>query len=46
MVTGDDRRTAEEVARGLGLDDVVAEAEPEDKLAVTRRFQADRRRGP
>ena len=41
MVTGDDRRTAQEVAQGLDLDDVVAEAEPQDKLAVTRRFQAD-----
>jgi heavy metal translocating P-type ATPase len=41
MVTGDDRQTAEEVAAALGLDEVVADAGPAAKLAVTRAFQAD-----
>jgi Cu+-exporting ATPase len=41
MVTGDDRRTAEAVARRLGIDDVVAEVVPEAKLDVVRRFQSD-----
>jgi P-type E1-E2 ATPase len=34
MVTGDDLATAEEVARGVGLDEVFADCGPEDKLAV------------
>jgi len=41
MVTGDDRATAEEVARGVGLDEVFADRAPEDKLAVMRTVQSD-----
>ncbi len=40
MVTGDHRRTAEVVARKLGLDEVVAEVRPQDKLEAVKRFQA------
>ena len=41
MVTGDDRATAEEVARGVGLDEVFADCRPEDKLAVLRTVQGE-----
>jgi heavy metal translocating P-type ATPase len=34
MVTGDDRATADEVARRVGLDEVFADCGPGDKLAV------------
>jgi Cu+-exporting ATPase len=43
MVTGDSRATADAVARKLGLDDVVAEALPDQKVAVVKRFQAEGR---
>ena len=39
MVTGDDRRTAEAVARRLGIDAVEAEVLPTDKADVVRRLQ-------
>ena len=41
MVTGDDRATAEEVARGVGLDEVFADCGPEDKLAVLRAVESE-----
>jgi heavy metal translocating P-type ATPase len=41
MVTGDDRATAEEVARGVGLDVVFADCGPVDKLAVLRGVESD-----
>jgi heavy metal translocating P-type ATPase len=41
LVSGDDRRTANAVARRLGIAEVVAEATPEDKLATIRRLQAE-----
>jgi heavy metal translocating P-type ATPase len=41
MVTGDDRATAEEVARGVGLDEVFADCGPEDKLAVLLAVESD-----
>ncbi len=44
MLTGDDRRTAEAVARGLGLDRVLAEVRPADKAAEIARLQEAGRR--
>lgn len=43
MLTGDSRSTAEAVASRLGLDEVVADVLPEDKLAVVRELQAEGR---
>ena len=40
MVTGDNRLTAEAIAREAGVDDFIAEAKPEDKLAMIRKEQA------
>ena len=40
MLTGDTRRTAEAVARVTGIDRVVAELLPDQKLDVVRRIQA------
>ena len=45
VVTGDNRRTAEAVARGLGIDEVIAEVLPADKAAAVRRLQAEGRGG-
>jgi len=41
MVTGDNRLTAAAIAAEVGVDDFLAEATPETKLALIRRYQAD-----
>ncbi len=39
MITGDNRLTAAAIAREAGVDDFLAEAKPEDKLALIRKEQ-------
>jgi len=39
MITGDDERTAQAIARELGIDRVQAEVLPEDKAAAVKQFQ-------
>jgi Cu+-exporting ATPase len=43
MLTGDHRTTAAAVARALGIDDVQAEVQPQEKGDVVRRLQAQGR---
>ncbi|NLW36657.1 potassium-transporting ATPase subunit KdpB [Syntrophorhabdus aromaticivorans] len=40
MITGDNQLTASAIAAEAGVDDFIAEAKPEDKLALIRREQA------
>src|SRR4030095_10264862 len=43
MLTGDSQVTAKAVARALGLDDVIAEVLPEQKVEAVRRLQGEGR---
>jgi K+-transporting ATPase ATPase B chain len=43
MITGDNRLTAAAIAAEAGVDDFLAEATPEDKLALIRKYQLDGR---
>ncbi len=43
LVTGDNEATARAVAREVGIDDVIAEVLPAEKVAVVRRFQDEGR---
>jgi len=44
MLTGDSRRTADAVARQLGIDEALAEVLPQDKASHVKRLQAEGRR--
>ncbi|WP_414719580.1 heavy metal translocating P-type ATPase [Streptomyces sp.] len=43
LLTGDNRRVAEAVAGEVGIDEVIAEVLPEEKVAVVRRLQDEGR---
>ncbi len=43
LLTGDNRRVADAVAAEVGIDEVIAEVLPGDKVAVIRRLQAEGR---
>ncbi|WP_193075113.1 heavy metal translocating P-type ATPase [Pseudomonas sp. FME51] len=41
MITGDNKRTAQAIARKLGIDEVIAEVLPEGKVDALRRLKAE-----
>ncbi len=43
MLSGDDKNTAQHIAGQLGIDDVIAEVMPEDKLNVIKKLQSEGR---
>jgi K+-transporting ATPase ATPase B chain len=43
MITGDNKLTAAAIAAEAGVDDFLAEATPEDKLALIRKYQSEGR---
>jgi len=43
MVTGDRRETAETIASEAGIDDIVAETKPQDKLDIVKKLQIQQR---